>query len=168
MSLFRNEAPQLGLGTTLQETSGYAGNPAGSPAVNAYKPTTRQIVESGFDGVRNAGALTGWLFVAPWQCQIVAAKVVTEVSATAAATIQAYVVPVASQPEAPSSGNQVFSAAQQLSSSTLTANTVFAQTLTTSTKNLILNAGDMIGYTISAAITSVIGGLLQIEVVQLG
>lgn len=165
MALFRGENPALGAATTEAELSGFG---AGQPTLNYYKPTTRQIVETGFDGVRNAGALTGWLFIAPWKCQIVQAKVVTEVSATASATLQAYTVPVASQPEAPSSGSQVFSAAQQLSSSTLTANTVFAQTLATTSANLILNPGDMIGYTISAAITAVVGGLLQIEVVQLG
>lgn len=165
MSLFRNENPALGPSTTVQELSGQG---AGQPTANNYKPTTRQIVETNFDGVRNAGALTGWLFIAPWKCQIISAKVVAEVSATASATLQAYTLPVASQPAAPNSGNQVFSAAQQLSSSTLTANTVFAQTLATTSANLILNPGDMIGYTLSAAITAVVGGLLQIEVVQLG
>ena len=166
MSLFRNESPNLGAATTVQELSGQG---AGTPLVNNYKPTTRQIVETTFDGVRNTAAnLTGWMFVAPWKCQIVQAKVVAEVSATASATLQCYTVPVASQPEAPSSGNQVFSAAQQLSSSTLTANTVFAQTLATTSANLILNPGDMIGYTISAAVTALVGGLVQIEVVQLG
>jgi len=167
MSLFRNESPNLGATTTVQELSGFG---AGNPVANNYKPTTRQFVEGGFDGVRNGSAatLTGWLFIAPWKCQIVQAKVIAEVSATASATLQCYTVPVASQPEAPSSGNQIFSAAQQLSSSTLTANTVFAQVLATTATNLILNPGDMIGYTISAAITALAGGLVQIEVVQLG
>lgn len=166
MPLFRNESPNLGPNTTVQELSGFG---AGQPTANNYKPTTRQIVETNLDAVRNTAAqLTGWLFVAPWKCQIISAKVIAEVSATVTSTVQCYTVPVANQPEAPSSGNQVFSAAQQLSSSTLTANTVFAQTLTTTAANLIMNPGDLLGYSLSATPSGLVGGLLQVEVIQLG
>src|SRR5271157_4123936 len=113
MSLFRNESPNLGPATTVQEASGFG---AGTPLISNYKPTTRQFVEAGFDGVRNAAALTGWLFVAPWKCQIISAKLVAQVSATAAATMQVYTLPVASQPASPSSGSIVFAAAKALSS----------------------------------------------------
>jgi hypothetical protein len=166
LSLFRNESPNLGAATTVQELSGFG---AGNPIANNFKPTTRQFVETNLDAVRNtASQLTGWLFCAPWKCQIVQAKVVSEVSATSSATVQVFTVPVASQPVAPASGNQVFSAAQQLSSSTLTANTVFLQVLTTSASNLVLNAGDLVGYVLSATPTGLVGGLLQLEIVQLG
>src|ERR1700740_100169 len=161
MPLFRDENPALGPTTTVKELSGQG---AGQPTFNYYKPTTRQIVETSLDAVRNtASQLTGWLFVAPWKCQVIQAKVMSQVSASVSATVQAFIVPVASQPANPSAGNQVFSAAQQLSSNTLTANTVFSQTLTTSAANLVLNPGDALGYVLSAAPTSLAGGLMQIE-----
>lgn len=168
MALFTGENPVLGPSTTEAELSGYAGNPAGAPQVNFYKPTTREILSQNFDGVRNAAALTGWIYRAPWKCQIVQVSMLAEVAATAAATMALYTVPVASQPEAPSSGQLILTAAQALSSNSFTANTVFVQTLTTSTSYLTMNAGDLLGYTISAAITAVVGGLLQVEVIQLG
>jgi hypothetical protein len=164
MSLFRNEAPNLGFGTTLQELSGYAGNPVGAPVVNNYKPITRVCVEKAFTG----SDTTGWLFRAPWQCQIIQVSLIAEVAATATAALQLYTVPVASQPEAPSSGLAVFTAAQAISSASFTANTVFVQTLTTVATHLLLNPGDLLGYNFSAAITAVVGGLMAIEFVQLG
>lgn len=167
MSLFRDENPYLGP-TTVEKELGITGVTAANESIYQYfKPTTRQFVNLEFDGVRNAGALTGWLFVAPWKCQVVSGRVVQEVSATAAATIQCYLVPVASQPEAPASGNAVFATAQQLSSVTATANTVFFETINTTATSNTLNPGDMLGYTISAAITSTVGGLLQVEIIQL-
>ena len=162
MSLFRHESPQLGLNTTVHEISGSAADPVGAPLSNDYRPVVREIVNQ----IIQATPLEDWMFIAPSQCQIVQAKVVLHLPATTAITLQAYVVPLASQPEAPTAGNQVFSAAQSVSSATATADTVFLQTLTTSVDNLILNAGDMIGFNISGAATG-LNGLLQIEVVRL-
>ena len=168
MSLFRDESPNLGPSTTEKEL-GIQGTVAHNEATyNYYKPTTRQFVNLEFDGVRNAGALTGWMFVAPWACQVISARIIQEVAATAAATLQCYLVPFASQPEAPSSGNAVFATAQQLSSATATANTVFLETINTTVSSNTLAPGDLLGYVLSAAITSSVGGLLQVELIQLG
>lgn len=164
--LFRNESPALGAATTEQELSAWgSGQEASATALNSnnYKPTTREPLSA----VLQATQLTNWMFRAPWTCTVISASVVLETPNTTATTLQAYIVPSASQPEAPSSGNQVFAAAQQLSSATATANTVFVQTLTTSVKNLVLQPGDLLGYTISGASTGLIG-LLQVEIVQVG
>lgn len=163
-ALFVGENPVLGPSTVEGELSGYAGNPAGAPALNFYKPTTREPLQLTFA----SGNTTGWIFRAPWKCQVIQVSMVAEVAATAAATMQLYTVPVASQPEAPSSGNAILSSAQALSSNAFTANTVFVQTLTTSTSLLTMNPGDLLGYNISAAITALVGGLVQVEIIQLG
>lgn len=166
MSLFKNENPVLGPGTVEAELSGTG---AGQPTLNYYKPTTRQVVDLQMDAVKLvAGNLTGWLFRAPWKCQIVQATAVAQtLSSNASATVQLYTVPVASQPENPSSGNQVLSAALNLDSG-LVANTVSGLTLATTSANLILNPGDLLGYNVAAAATALVGASLQVEIVQLG
>ena len=170
MALFRNEAPALGLGTTLQETSGYAGNPAGAPAVNAYKPTTRQFVDIECSAVsKTAANLAGWSFKAPWSCQVIGISAIAATPATSSMTITLSKMPVASQPAAPSgTGTQPLLAAALNLDSALTANTLLNCTLATTASNLILAPGDLIGWTVSGAATGMIGGNIQIEIVQLG
>lgn len=168
MSLFKDENPALGAQTTEKELSGFG---AGSPVVNYYKPLTRSFVDLSFDAVKTpTGNLLGWLFVAPWKCQIVQAKVVMDVSATASQTLQLYTLPVASQPVtvAGTGSAQIFSVAQSLSSATLAAGVVATTPLTTTAASLIMNPGDLLGYVLSGVITGVTGGLCQVEIIQLG
>jgi hypothetical protein len=171
MALFRNEAPALGLGTTLQETSGYAGNPAGAPVVNNYKPTTREFIDLQANAatITATNGVSGYMFTAPWACQVVGIKAVAATPASSSMTIQFYKCPVASQPVAPGGTGSVQLLASALNlDSGLVANTVAVQTLSTTASSLQLAAGDVITYVASGAATGLNGGLIQVEIVQLG
>lgn len=165
--LFKDESPALGATVSVKELSGVG---AGQPTVNYYKPTTRQFIPIEFDSVKlTSGTLTGWAFRAPWKCQVIAAEIVAVTPSTTSVTVQCYTVPYASQPEAPASGNAIFAAAQNVSSATLTANTVVQVALETTTSTyLTMNPGDLLGFVFSGTSTGISGGLLQVEVVQIG
>jgi hypothetical protein len=164
--LFRDENPALGPTTSVKELSGVG---SGQPTFNYYKPTTRQFAETQFSEPTLVGSLTGWIFRAPWKCQIIAAELILATPATTSVTVQAYTVPYASQPEAPSAGNAIFAAAQNLSSATATANTSISIALETTTSTyLTMNPGDLLGYVFSGTSTGIAGGLLQVEIVQIG
>lgn len=165
MSLFKGENPVLGAATLEAELSGQG---AGQPTLNYYKPTTREFLDLQANAVTiTASQLDGWMFRAPWKCQIIAANAIAVTPATSSMTIQFYTVPVASQPEGPASGNQVLASALNLDSG-LVANTVQALTLATTAANLILNPGDLLGFSASGAATGLVGGNIQVEIVQLG
>jgi hypothetical protein len=170
MSLFRNESPALGAGTTLQELSGYAGSPAGAPVLNSYKPVTREFIDFQANAVTiTATQLAGYAFRAPWACQVLAINAVAATPASSSMTIQFYKCPVASQPVAPGGSGSVPLMASALNlDSGLVANTVALQTLATTASNLTLAAGDVITYVASGAATGLIGGNVQIELAQLG
>jgi hypothetical protein len=162
MSLFSNENPQLGLSTTVQESSG---NGAGQPTVAAVKPITRVFVERGMDLTVNATQTTGWLFCAPFNCKIVRVTFVCTTKESSSTTLQLYTVPVASQPEAPSSGNTVLAAALNVDTG-VTANTVASPALSATATHLSMASGDLLGYNLSAAMVALVGGNLQIELQQ--
>src|SRR5580693_4757741 len=106
MALFVAENPVLGIGTTLQELGGIPGNPAGSPVTNAYKPLTRLIITYGMNIVEDPTAdIVGPIFWAPWKCKIIRASFCAVTASSASVTLSLYNVPLASQPEAATSGN---------------------------------------------------------------
>lgn len=170
MALFRNENPALGPSTTLQELSGYAGNPVGGPVLNNYKPTTREFVDIPLNAVTiTATQLAGYAFRAPWACQVLAIQAIAATPATSSMTIQLYKCPVSAQPVAPGGAGSVQLMASALNlDSGLVANTSASQALATTASSLVLAAGDQITYVASGAATGLIGGNLQIEIAQLG
>ena|ERR1700677_3039174 len=166
---FRNENNNLGLGTTVQELSGSAGNPAGAPTVSNLKPVSRIYVDIPVSAVNlTATNVAGWVFRAPVACQVLAINAVAATPASSSMTIQLTKMPLASQPAAPSgTGNQVLTAAALNLDTGLVANTVLAVGLATTAANLVLAAGDLIGFTASGAATGLIGGNIQVELQQL-
>ena len=167
MSLFRDEGPALGAGTLLKEVSGFG---AGNPVTNYFKPQTREYVTQ--FPLTATSATSGWLFVAPFKCQVLSAKVVYTTAGGAAAAVQVVNIPQAKQPLVPSTAADGTNAIAQLSSAialTGAANTVFAGTLSAAAGSPnVINAGDMLAYQLSGTLTGLAGGYLQVEISQLG
>jgi hypothetical protein len=164
--LFRNESPNLGKTTTIQEV-GLTGASNSSTAASNLKPVTREIINILLDVTKTSGALSGWAFIAPWKCKIIGVRFVCSVVANSTQTVQLYTVPVSAQPEAPASGNVVTAAATPIGSGA-TANTPAYSALSTTAANLTMNTGDLLGYVVSGTPTSLVGGVLQVEVQQIG
>ena len=163
MSLFRNESPNLGPSTSVNETALTSASMT-TTAVSDLKPQTREIIT--FPLV--AATTAGWLWVAPYKCQIKAIRLIAGTTvANSTQTIQPVVLPVASQPAAPSSGTALTAAAVPVGSGS-TANTPAAAALSATTSVLTLNPGDLVGMTISGALTALVGAILQMEVAQIG
>lgn len=163
MSLFRNENPNLGPTTTVNETAATSTSMT-TTGVNDLKPQTREILTFPVAAATPAC----WLAVAPYKCQVRAIRLLAgTIVANSTQTIQPVVLAVASQPGAPSTGTALTAAAVPVGSGS-TANTPAAQALSATASVLQLNPGDLIGMTISAALTSLVGAVLQIEISQIG
>jgi hypothetical protein len=173
-ALFRNENPNLGPLTTVAELSGFG---SGQPILQNFKPGTREIIEI----VQSAAFVTAtgqYIFIAPWQCQVVAARITFGTAGTGSPVLNLNKIPQAGLPLAPSTAANgttviaLLSAAFSLSS---TANTTTSATSangglsTAAGSPLILQAGDQLAYQISGTVTSSSSGTyLQVEIAQIG
>jgi hypothetical protein len=163
--LFRNENPVLGPSTQLQET-GASATSTSSLVTNTFKPATREIVNFDLSAVKNTAAnLSSYVFIAPWACQIVGIRWNCVVKASVSTTLD--IQKITADAVAPGSGTSLLSAALNINSG-VTNNTRLNVSLTSTGSALQLNAGDQIAYNLSGAPTSLAGGDVQIEVVQLG
>jgi hypothetical protein len=168
MPLFRDENPALGPTTSLKELSGFG---TGTPSVNYYKPTTREFIT--LTGLVAASPTSGWLYVAPWALQVVAAKVVYTTAGGAGATINITKVQQAAQPIVASTADNGTTVRNLISAPialTGAANTVFPGTVNSAAAGspLILAAGDMVAYQLSGTLTGLAGGYFQVEIAQIG
>lgn len=159
--LFKNENPVLGASTKLTEFSGYG---AGQPKSNAFKPTTREVLT--FQVPQSGTAF--WIFQAPWKCQVVAAHFNCT---TTGAAVTATVEKIQADGIAPAAANG--GTIVNVLSSTIpmnpTANTRANFTPSTAAGSpAVLNAGDQLAVFLSGATTTLVGGNLQVEVVQIG
>jgi hypothetical protein len=160
--LFRNEQPNLGPSTTINSTV-LKGDSNTTVAAFDHKPQSREIVNL----LIAAATTDGWAFVAPFACEVVAIRFVNDVVANSTQTIQVYKLPYASQPAHPAgTGAVVLTAAATGVGSTSTADAVAYQALTTTLADRKLAVGDLIGFHISGTLTSLAGGLLQIEIIE--
>jgi hypothetical protein len=167
MALFVAENPVLGVLTTLQEASGYAGAPAASPTVTAYKPTTREVVSVNVDVVTFAATGTKWIFEAPWNCKILNARFNCSVISSDATPPTLDCLKVTADATAITSGTSILAATVNLH--TIVANTRQELTLTATKSVLLMNAGDQLGISVAGhAPTGLVGGNLQIEIAQIG
>lgn len=167
MSLFRNENPNLGPQTTVQELSGYG---AGNPVPSNFKPTTREVLSVPLSAVINAtGNLTGYIFQAPWQCQVVAIRFNCTTAAAAGVLSVERIIGDSVAPAAANGTTIILLTAATATLSGFNANTRQNLALSTASGSpLVLNAGDQIAYFLSAVPTSLVGGEVQIEIQQLG
>jgi hypothetical protein len=162
MSLFRNENPNLGPQTSVQELSGYG---AGNPVANNYKPTTRHIVNV---NLAPAGAVGQWVFQAPWACTVVGARMNFTVQSAGAANLSIEKITGDTIAPAAANGTTIVLLTSAVVSMQGTANTRQNLTLSTAAGSpLNLNAGDQIALFSSASAASFVG-LVQIELAQVG
>lgn len=166
MALFRDESPNLGTTTTVKEV-GASSTSTTTLVTNNFKPPTREIVAVPLSAVSNTTAnLTGYVFTAPWKCQVIAIRynaAVVSSAGTAVLDIQK----ITADSVAPGSGTTLLASTYNLDTATA-ANTRVNVALTTTAASLVLNAGDQIAYNINTAPTALAGALVQIEITQLG
>jgi hypothetical protein len=167
MSLFRNESPNLGATTTVQELSGYG---AGTPLVSNFKPGTREILNLQLSATINAaGFLSGYLFQAPWTCQVVGVHYNCTTAAGAGVLSLERIIGDTVAPGAANGTTIILLTGATMTLSGFTANTRQNVALSSAAAApLVLNAGDQIAWFLSAVPTSLVGGSVQIELVQIG
>lgn len=160
--LFRNEAPNLGLQTTLQENSGYG---AGSPKLNNYKPTTREMVDVTIQAA--AQHVSQWVYQAPWKCQVIAIHENHTVASTSG-TLDVVKIMADSVAPAAANGTTIITMLTAPMSTAGVANTRQNLALTATAASLVLNPGDQLAVVAGGTATNYAGGIVQIEIVQLG
>jgi len=111
-----------------------------------------------------AATIDEYIFVAPMALQIKAVRFFCTVVANSIQTVALQKVPVASQPVAVNgTGTVAVTAAATPVGSGATANTPAVSALSTTAAASQLAAGDLLAIHISAALTSLVGGFMQIE-----
>jgi len=166
--LFRNENPNLGPSTQIQELSGYTGAGAGyTIATNNYKPGSREIIDYQLIA---AGATGGqWVYQAPFACQVIGAHINWTVQSTGASNLSIERITADALAPAAANGTTIILLTSAVTSLQGTANTRQNLALSTAAGNpLVLNAGDQIAFFWSAATTGLAGCNVQIELSQLG
>lgn len=163
MSLFRDENPALGPTTTVKELSGTG---AGTPVVNYFKPTTREIVTASL--LAAGGANSQWVFEAPWACQVVAIRFNGTVVGAASNLSVEKITADATAPAAANGTTIVLLTNAVFALNSFTPNTFVAPALSAVSGALNLNAGDQIALFVSAASTGLLGAVVQIELAQIG
>jgi hypothetical protein len=162
--LFRNENPVLGPSTQVNEQGTLASN--STLVSNNFKPGTREIFSI---PLAAASALTAYLFQAPWACQVVAIRYNCTTAAAAGVLSVERIIGDAVAPAAANGTTIILLSAATATLSGFAANTRQNLALSVAAGNpLVLNAGDQIAYFLSTAPTSLVGGVLQIEVAQIG
>jgi hypothetical protein len=167
MSLFRDEFPVLGAGTQVKELSGYG---TGTPLVSYFKPTTREILSTPITAVTHTAAnLSGFIYQAPWTCQVVGVHYNCGVAAAAGVLSVERIIGDGVAPAAANGTTIILLTAATMTLSGFAANTRQNVALSTAAGSpLVLNAGDQIASFLSASPTSLAGGILQVEVAQIG
>src|SRR5271156_2022363 len=160
---FRDESPALGRLTTVAEISGYAGSnyPAGGePLQNYYKPTTREVLDVQFSVLLNPSTnLTGYVYQAPWQCQVVGIHYNCTTAAGAGVLSIERIIGDSVVPAAANGTTIILLTASTATLSGFAANTRQNLALSTAAGSpLVLNAGDQIAYFLSTSPTALVGG----------
>lgn len=161
--LFRNEAPNLGSTTTVNEVGLKPASNASTQASD-YKPTTRETI---LVQVPITAASSGtYFFEAPWKCQVIAIHFNLTVISTGAATgLIEKIVGDAVVPAASGAGITPLHSAVDLHGSTV--NTRVEVTISATPTGATLNAGDQLALFTSAS-TAGTAGYFQVDVTQIG
>lgn len=165
MSLFRNENPNLGPLTTVNEVA--LSNVSNTTTVsNNFKPSTREIISV---PLAAASATSAYVYQAPWQCQVVGIHFNATTAASAGVLSVERIIGDSVAPAAANGTTIILLTAATATLSGFTANTRQNLALSVAAGSpLILNAGDQIAYFLSTAATALVGGNLQIELAQIG
>lgn len=163
MSLFRDENPALGPTTSVKELSGYG---SGNPVVNYFKPGTREIIAVTISTATQHA--TGWVFQAPWKCQVVAVHENHTVASTSG-TMDVVRIQADAVAPATANGTTIISMLTAPMSTAGTANTRQNLALSTASGSpLVLNAGDQLAFVTAGTATGYAGGVIQVEIAQIG
>lgn len=163
MPLFRDENPALGAQTVVKELSGTG---TGTPLVNYFKPTTREVITTSL--LAAAGANSQWVFQAPWACNIVSIRFNGTVVGAASNLSIEKITADGIAPAAANGTTIVLLTNAVFALNTFTPNTYVTPALSTASGALSLNAGDRIALFVSAASTGLLGAVVQIEIQQVG
>lgn len=164
MSLFSNEAPILGAGTTLAEV-GLGPTSSSTQVGHAYKPTTRELVDVTIQAA--AQHVSQWIYQAPFKCQVVAIRE-NHTVASSSGTLDVVKIMADAVAPATANGTTIISQLTGPLSTAGTANTRQNLALSSATGNpSILNPGDQLAVVAAGTATGYAGGILQIEIVQL-
>lgn len=165
MSLFSRENPVLGPGTTLVEQAN-VNTSVTSTTVSAFKPTTREIIDV---TMQAAGQhITQWIYQAPWKCQVVAVHE-NHTVASASGTLDVVRIQADSVAPTTANGTTIISMLTTPMSTAGSANTRQNLALSAASGSpLILNPGDQLALVAGGSNTSYAGGIVQIEISQLG
>ncbi len=165
--LFRNENSVLGPSSQINEFGTLSTN--STLVSNNFKPVSREMLEIQFSATINAGAnLSGYVYLAPWACQVVGVRYNCTVAAGAGVLSIEKINADSVAPAAANGTTIVLLTAATMTLSGFTANTRQNPALSTASGALLLNAGDQIAFFLSAVPTSLVGGNVQVELVQLG
>lgn len=163
MPLFRDENPALGAQTVVKELSGTG---SGTPVVNYYKPTTREIITAPL--TPTAGANSQYVFQAPWTAQVLAIRFN---GTTVGGSVLLYIEKITADGVAPAASNGttiVLLTASTVALNAFTVNSFTSLPLSTASGALTLNPGDRIAMFVSGATTGMVGTVVQIELAQIG
>ncbi len=163
MSLFRDENPALGPTTQVKELSGYG---AGTPVVSYFKPSTREFAS--YTNLVAASPTSNYLWVAPWACQIVGVHFNCLTAASAGVLSVEKITADSVAPAAANGTTIVLLTAATATLSGFAANTRQTLALSAVSGAVTLAAGDQLAYFLSTAATSLVGGILQVEIAQIG
>ncbi len=166
--LFRNENPNLGPSTQIQELSGYTGAGAGyTIALNNYKPNSREIIDYQLIA---AGATGGqWVYQAPFSCQVIGLHINWTVQSTSPSNLSIERITADALAPAAANGTTIILLTSAVTSLQGTANTRQNLALSVAAGNpLVLNPGDQIAFFWSAATTGLAGCNIQVELAQIG
>lgn len=168
MSLFRDENPALGPTTQVKELSGYG---TGTPTVTYLKPMTREMVDFQLSIITNPSgtSLVGYVYEAPWKCQVIAARANYSTAAVASTTVDVIRIQADGVAPATANGTTLISMLAAPISLASAANTRHEAALSTAAgAPLVLNAGDQLVYVINQAPTGLAGCNVQVEISQIG
>jgi hypothetical protein len=162
MSLFKNEAPVLGQGTTLVEVG--AGSTSSTTQLsNAYKPCTRELVDVTMQSVSQH--VTQWIYQAPFKCQVVAVRE-NHTVASASGTLDVVKIVADAVAPAAANGGTIKTLLTAPMSTAGAANTRQNLALAASGSPWVLNQGDQLAVVTGGTVTQYAGSV-QIEVIQL-
>lgn len=161
--LFRNEYPNLGPATTVNEGGLIAASNAKTGSFD-YKPTTREIVSL---QVPTTAASSGtYFYEAPWKCQVVAIHFNQTVISTGAAT--GLVEKISADSVVPAaSGTNITPLHTAVDLHGGTINTRVEVAISATLTGATLNPGDQLALFTSAS-TAGLAGYFQVDIVQLG
>jgi hypothetical protein len=163
--IFRNEQLPLGAQSTINEFGTLGTNT--TLVSSNFKPTSRELVT--VTQLAAASLANEWIYIAPWQCQVVAVRCNFTVTSTSGTLNIVKVTADAIAPSTADNGTTVRNIVTSPLSLSGTANTRVNGVISSAAGNpSVLNAGDMLAYQLAGTLTGLAGMTFQVELAQIG